>query len=106
VSVTFDGDWIIPILALKQTLAGGFGGLSRWLLTGGTGRDLLAAVVVGMACGHYLVPLVGTVTGLTTNSELADAFILGIVGVLVVKGLLVIVQRNFGTDDKPKDDEA
>jgi uncharacterized membrane protein YeaQ/YmgE (transglycosylase-associated protein family) len=92
-----DGDWIIPVLVLKQTLAGGTGGLVRWLLTGGTHRNLFGAIFVGMACGRYLAPIMGSMTGVTTNSELADAFIAGICGALLTQWLLNIVERNVPT---------
>lgn len=102
-SVKFDGDWIIPIVALQQTLAGAMGGMVRWMLTGGPVRSLMAAMLVGAVCGRYLAPVLASVTGITTTSELADAFIMGAVGSTVVLMMLNMVDRAIPTDPKDKD---
>jgi uncharacterized membrane protein YeaQ/YmgE (transglycosylase-associated protein family) len=93
------------VIALKQTLAGGAGGLTRWLLTGGTSRNLFSAIFVGMACGRYLAPALSSLTGISTNSELADAFIVGIVGALLVQFLLNLVAKQLPPPPAPPDDK-
>ncbi|MGV8987831.1 MAG: hypothetical protein ACOH2H_16275 [Cypionkella sp.] len=53
-------DWFqsLPPDAGKTALAGGLGGLVRWITLREDWRDGLATIVVGVICALYLAPLV------------------------------------------------
>lgn len=81
-------------------IAGGLGGVVRWLTLREQPRDGATSVVVGAICAHYLGPLaipaiepvLGKVVLSSDARESFSAFVVGIGGV-TVSGLLVDVWR-------------
>ncbi len=84
----------------RVIVAGGFGGLARWISTERVRRRLrdgILAIIGGVSTGQYLWPLglhIPRIVGAETPDNIAlAAFVIGTMGVSTVKIITAIIER-------------